>query len=639
MASADELHDSLYEPLPGARHIRILTLESASTRADPIICRIQSENYYSAEYAALSYSWGMSDDGDATLNRSILMNGRVKAVTQNLFEGLSRIRSHQVKPLRLWIDAVCINQADIDERNSQVAQMADIYRNAAIVLVWLGEGRSEAEDSSMLTIMERLLGHKWRVDHLACISCISHCLLDVQMSDCGCRRQSTKQDLLTKADKCHELDRMSDLRPWLEGYVNTSEANANVATQRSAAVIAFYSRRYWSRRWVLQELYHAKTTIWYWGPCKCKFYLNSWIRLLGLLVRILSNLLDLRPGDKEVTHISNAAIHSADDFKRRANLLMCLANIAQGRLNDLPAVMALCVSFECGDARDRLFAIASMCKGEILPDYRFSVAQTSVYFTRILLENGDFYVWQGNLNSTLLSRQGTEDEHLPSWAIDVRKTFVHYSNSAGFSSGKSLSVLDLTDSVLTCCVNCYGVVRGINLEEGSFTLAYEQDFPTRSAGSDTSSRPTQWHCDRFGSTELQELKLGDILLALVDDSEKSYLTGLSLFVLRAVPAPEVTYRIICVLDGDDYVLENQEGHSIADGKVCNSGAYRELHDFPLDLKPSIEEEIIRHGHGGSTSSYDLDEVEGDMYWEARKSMQWAHNNHLIPIVRMTVRIC
>jgi hypothetical protein len=46
----------------------------------------------------------------------------------------------------LWVDALCIDQANIKERNAQVAKMADIYRNARSVRVWLGE----AEDFSEL---------------------------------------------------------------------------------------------------------------------------------------------------------------------------------------------------------------------------------------------------------------------------------------------------------------------------------------------------------------------------------------------------------------------------------------------------------------------------------------------------------
>ena len=37
-----------------------------------------------------------------------------------------------------WIDALCINQFDLDERNSQVLGMRRIYRRAETVRVWLG---------------------------------------------------------------------------------------------------------------------------------------------------------------------------------------------------------------------------------------------------------------------------------------------------------------------------------------------------------------------------------------------------------------------------------------------------------------------------------------------------------------------
>jgi len=39
----------------------------------------------------------------------------------------------------MWIDAICINQNDISERNNQVRQMGAIYSQASQVVVWLGE--------------------------------------------------------------------------------------------------------------------------------------------------------------------------------------------------------------------------------------------------------------------------------------------------------------------------------------------------------------------------------------------------------------------------------------------------------------------------------------------------------------------
>jgi hypothetical protein len=38
----------------------------------------------------------------------------------------------------LWVDALCINQEDVEERNLQVLRMSSIYRQAQAVLAWLG---------------------------------------------------------------------------------------------------------------------------------------------------------------------------------------------------------------------------------------------------------------------------------------------------------------------------------------------------------------------------------------------------------------------------------------------------------------------------------------------------------------------
>ena len=39
---------------------------------------------------------------------------------------------------RLWIDAICINQNDVPERNAQLAIISQVYTQAVTVLVWLG---------------------------------------------------------------------------------------------------------------------------------------------------------------------------------------------------------------------------------------------------------------------------------------------------------------------------------------------------------------------------------------------------------------------------------------------------------------------------------------------------------------------
>lgn len=85
-------------------------------------------------FSALSYTWGASTEGN-----SIYINKLYNiSVTDNLSRALKRLRS-RIKKRTLWIDAICIDQADVGERGRQVSIMGSIYRSATSVLVWLGE--------------------------------------------------------------------------------------------------------------------------------------------------------------------------------------------------------------------------------------------------------------------------------------------------------------------------------------------------------------------------------------------------------------------------------------------------------------------------------------------------------------------
>lgn len=84
-------------------------------------------------YTALSYAWGTAPSS----NRAII-SGCPIPVRESLDLGLRRLRFTN-NPRMLWIDALCINQNDLQERSHQVQQMATIYRYAKSVTIWLGE--------------------------------------------------------------------------------------------------------------------------------------------------------------------------------------------------------------------------------------------------------------------------------------------------------------------------------------------------------------------------------------------------------------------------------------------------------------------------------------------------------------------
>lgn len=135
------LVDYTHEPLPEGRFIRLVSLYPSPHLESPLYIEITTHRLDEAPpYAALSYTWGDSSD-----TVPIWCDRWVIRIRHNLRDALRRIR-HPEHPRQLWIDAVCINQSSIPEKNHQIPLMGEIYKNAEGVLIWLGE---EAEESKM----------------------------------------------------------------------------------------------------------------------------------------------------------------------------------------------------------------------------------------------------------------------------------------------------------------------------------------------------------------------------------------------------------------------------------------------------------------------------------------------------------
>ncbi|KAM6511632.1 hypothetical protein FALCPG4_016634 [Fusarium falciforme] len=125
------------------RQIRTLHLLPGDSQ-DPIRCTL--ETAFLADdpsYQTLSYAWG-----DPLDCRSITVAGRTTPVTVNLFNALRRLWLPDDEQ-RLWVDALCINQADDVEKSHQVNLMRDIYSRTTQTVLWLGDF-AEDSDSSQL---------------------------------------------------------------------------------------------------------------------------------------------------------------------------------------------------------------------------------------------------------------------------------------------------------------------------------------------------------------------------------------------------------------------------------------------------------------------------------------------------------
>lgn len=131
----------LYSPLQQVcKEIRFLRILPGSLE-DEVQCILEVASLQDdPQYYALSYTWGDPKD-----TRQIMVNGAARDVTRNLESALRHLRSLETSLIDLdnvpiWIDALCINQDDVSERNQQVSIMDEIYSKTARVIIWLGEG-------------------------------------------------------------------------------------------------------------------------------------------------------------------------------------------------------------------------------------------------------------------------------------------------------------------------------------------------------------------------------------------------------------------------------------------------------------------------------------------------------------------
>jgi Heterokaryon incompatibility protein (HET) len=188
---ADELKSGPYPytPLGASKtQTRILVLRDGTEDAEPIRCKLvhldvdhrsQSSIHYTLTdrslaaaatsqarraraYDALSYTWGKLDK-----KGEIILEGHRFPVTQNLETALRQIRRwRRLKGMTKyaqgesywWVDAVCINQSDVEERNRQVGIMRQIYKSAKSVRVWLDaeEDRENGDGALAMAVVERM---------------------------------------------------------------------------------------------------------------------------------------------------------------------------------------------------------------------------------------------------------------------------------------------------------------------------------------------------------------------------------------------------------------------------------------------------------------------------------------------------
>jgi hypothetical protein len=164
-----------YQPFPTLTSIRLLKVNGRESDGTLHVSLKTVDLADNPSYQTLSYTWGnphangvdftenfnaVSTEYSVGQKVAIFCDGQVLEVQRNLLDALGELRQvfndgqeHEANPgassksasplapnsnLYVWIDAICINQDDLEERALQVRIMDQIYHKAAHTIIWLG---------------------------------------------------------------------------------------------------------------------------------------------------------------------------------------------------------------------------------------------------------------------------------------------------------------------------------------------------------------------------------------------------------------------------------------------------------------------------------------------------------------------
>jgi hypothetical protein len=283
------------------------------------------------DYEALSYTWG---DANEHMSREIQLAHHVKSgkfggvisqsrftsflVRSNLYAALEHFRERE-DHIYLWVDAVCINQDDQKEKTAQVSRMHEIYSEATNVCGWLGTGPAERGEARKT--------FKFLRD-----------ILDLE-----------------------RLDKMIEDRKEPGETRNNSPKKPDETLDNLLLVAELLKNRYFSRRWIVQELALARRATVQWGDEAMDWndfsdaidlFVTKQDKFKEILGRHWNQPVDLHVlGAAKLVHIESNLLRKSEDGRVQQKL---------ASLEGLVCCMLL--AFEALESRDTIYAALSIAR-------------------------------------------------------------------------------------------------------------------------------------------------------------------------------------------------------------------------------------------------------------------------------------
>lgn len=332
----------------GTTQIRLLAVKST---AGSLSCELIRADLASAPaYRALSYTWGSSAS-----SHLIAISGVSFKIGVNLFEFLRTYQALQESDdcNLLWIDQLCIDQENEQERNWQVQIMAQIYQSAKEVVAWLGPATQHTTKAA------------WIVDLLESDYKLQHDLPWINR-DAGITGSARKffEDLVSTA-------------PGRKKAVYASPHEHGVTLQGSCkdAIWDLLKRPYWTRLWIVQEIMLARKLTVLWGQSRI-----SRDGLIGITEKLNINYKDeIHTPWNDLGSIMTKAVH------REVPLGYADARAVD---EELHTVVSTFYRHECKDKRDKIFGLMAIVKREskVKIDYARSVQDVYLDAVRVMGE-------------------------------------------------------------------------------------------------------------------------------------------------------------------------------------------------------------------------------------------------------------
>jgi len=312
-----QLHSSIFDKFSAQPTIH-LTLSVANLDDKP-------------RFKALSYTWG-----SPLPTKQIFINEQRFYVRENLWLFLQSAVSRGIRE-PLWIDQICINQAEIRERNHQVSLMSRIYTEANQVLMWLGPA---AEESDLAM---------WWLKRIS----VRKSIWDPDPSwNSGWNIGKSR-------------GRNPDITPMCIKYCKSR--NAMISAIRGA-LKALLERPYWNRLWIVQEAILGTSPL---VLCGARSIPSSQIVLFAAYWRVDPATYPIGHADRGTDTEFMAAVWRMMTVK--ATILVVLGNDGWAHPFDLHSALRLSRYCECSDIRDRVFGVLALVQHQERIEIDYSI--------------------------------------------------------------------------------------------------------------------------------------------------------------------------------------------------------------------------------------------------------------------------